>query len=164
MCWLSKEANLLQSQTLRPMQALYTTTHSNARQPPSARWWRQTKISKSAQQCQIVILASPPSRRQLAKKTYLFRAIRRCPPAVSLLFLHSPFFDGVECFFWVGRRPTALCSFWKIFTTLRCEFSICVQNVFGVCRNPGLQLSTIVVTEIPSFVSSACMYGVFGKN
>ena len=65
------------------MQALHTTTHSNARQPPSARWWHQTKISKSAQQCQIVILASPPSRRQLAKNTYLFRAIRRC---VLLLF------------------------------------------------------------------------------
>ena len=30
-----------------------------------------------------------------------------CPPAVSLLFLHSPFFDGVECFFgWQKTKGT----------------------------------------------------------
>ena len=47
-------------------------------------------------------------------------------------------FSMVWNVFWVGRRPTALCSFSKPFTTLRCEFSICMQNVFGVCRNPDL--------------------------
>ena len=30
-----------------------------------------------------------------------------------------------------------------------------MQNVFGVCLNPGRQLSTVVVTEITSFVSLA---------
>ena len=137
MCWLPREANLFQSPTLRPMQALYTTTHSNALQPPSARWWHQTKVSKPAQRCSDHHHGEPKFTETTCKDHLSCpsdTSIR--PPAAPALLLHSLISCCMECFL-VEKSPMAL--HW--FENLSLYFG---GNSISVCRTCSVSAEILV--------------------